>query len=71
MWLTDILRRFSSYPDDDNQFDENYYDQTKMRKLLDAEVPLPADVDWFRSHFLRCEAVGGASSFSAGGKCGI
>ncbi|HOQ51761.1 MAG TPA: bis-aminopropyl spermidine synthase family protein [Candidatus Atribacteria bacterium] len=55
--VTDILRRFSSYPDADNQFDESYYDQTKMRRLLDVEIPLPADVDWFRSHFLRCEAV--------------
>lgn len=55
--VTDILRRFSSYPDADNQFDEGYYDQTKMRRLLDVEIPLPADVDWFRSHFLRCEAV--------------
>ena len=55
--VNDIIRRFSSYPDADNQFDESYYDQTKMRKLLDVEVPLPADADWFRSHFLRCEAV--------------
>lgn len=56
--VTDILRRFSSYPDTDNQFDESYYDQTRMRKLLEVELPLPADADWFRSHFLRCEAVG-------------
>jgi len=55
--VTDVLRRFSSYPDADNQFDESYYDQTKMRKLLNVELPLPADTDWFRSHFLRCEAV--------------
>jgi len=55
--VTDVLRCFSSYPDADNQFDESYYDQTKMRKLLNVELPLPADTDWFRSHFLRCEAV--------------
>ena len=55
--ITDILRRFSSYPDSDNQFDENFYDRTMMRRLLDVELPLPADADWFRSSFIRCEAV--------------
>lgn len=55
--ITDILRRFSRYPDSDNQFDETFYDRTMMRRLLDVDIPLPADVDWFRSSFVRCEAV--------------
>lgn len=55
--ITDILRRFSSYPDRDNQFDRTYYERTMMLRLLDFEPPLPADADWFRSSFLRCEAV--------------
>lgn len=55
--VTDIMRRFSSYPDSDNQFDENFYDRTMMRRLLDVDLPLPADADWFRSSFIRCEAV--------------
>ncbi len=55
--ITDILRRFSAYPDDDNQFDEVFYDRTMMRRLLAVELPLPADADWFRSSFIRCEAI--------------
>ncbi len=55
--ITDILRRFSVYPDSDNHFDEEFYDRTMMRKLMDFEFPLPADADWFRSSFIRCEAV--------------
>lgn len=55
--VTDILRRFSVYPDSDNHFDEEFYDRTMMRRLMDVEFPLPADADWFRSSFIRCEAV--------------
>jgi hypothetical protein len=55
--VTDILRRFSAYPDSDNHFDEEFYDRTMMRRLMDVEFPLPADADWFRSSFIRCEAV--------------
>ncbi|MEN3186973.1 MAG: bis-aminopropyl spermidine synthase family protein [Atribacterota bacterium] len=55
--VTDVLRRFSSYPDSDNQFDENFYDRTMMRRLLAVTLPLPADTDWFRSSFIRCEAI--------------
>ncbi|MDK2897301.1 MAG: N4-bis(aminopropyl)spermidine synthase [Candidatus Atribacteria bacterium] len=56
--VTDILRRFSAYPDLDNQFDETYYNQMLIRRLLPGiEVPLPADTDWFRSSLVRCEAV--------------
>lgn len=55
--ITDILRRFSAYPDSDNHFDEEFYDRTMMRRLMDMDFPLPADADWFRSSFIRCEAV--------------
>ncbi|MGQ9623378.1 MAG: bis-aminopropyl spermidine synthase family protein [Candidatus Caldatribacteriaceae bacterium] len=55
--ITDVLRRFSVYPDSDNHFGEEFYDRTMMRKLMDFEFPLPADADWFRSSFIRCEAV--------------
>ncbi|MGQ9472962.1 MAG: bis-aminopropyl spermidine synthase family protein [Candidatus Caldatribacteriaceae bacterium] len=55
--ITDIVRRFSSYPDSYNHFDENFYDRTMMRRLLEVELPLPADADWFRSSFIRCEAI--------------
>lgn len=55
--ITDILRRFSAYPDSDNHFDEEFYDRTMMRRLMEMDFPLPADADWFRSSFIRCEAV--------------
>ncbi|MCS7242893.1 MAG: bis-aminopropyl spermidine synthase family protein [Candidatus Caldatribacterium sp.] len=55
--ITDVLRRFSAYPDADNHFDEEFYDRTMMRRLMDMDFPLPADADWFRSSFIRCEAV--------------
>lgn len=55
--ITDILRRFSAYPDSDNHFGEEFYDRTMMRRLMDMDFPLPADADWFRSSFIRCEAV--------------
>lgn len=53
MVITDIIRDFSYYPEDENKWTPNYelYPITKKLKIS------PAKNDWFRSSFFRLEAV--------------
>lgn len=52
MVITDILRDFSYYPEDENQWNENYQHYLINKKL---KIGLP-NVNWFRSSFFRIEA---------------
>jgi predicted methyltransferase len=53
--ITDILRDFSLYPERENRW-ERFYASYTMMSLFHIEGHLP-DRDWYRSSFLRIEAV--------------
>ncbi len=52
MVITDIIRDFSYYPEDENQWVENYNHYLINKKL---KIGIP-NVNWFRSSFFRIEA---------------
>lgn len=52
MVITDIIRDFSYYPEDENQWIENY-NHYLINKKLKIGVP---NTNWFRSSFFRVEA---------------
>ncbi len=52
MVITDIIRDFSYYPEDENQWVENYNHYLINKKL---KIGTP-NVNWFRSSFFRVEA---------------
>ncbi|MGB9668367.1 MAG: bis-aminopropyl spermidine synthase family protein [Thermosulfidibacteraceae bacterium] len=53
MVITDILRDFMYYPENENQWNHFYETYEVMKQF---ELPIP-DVDWYRSCFLRLEAI--------------
>ncbi len=53
--VTDILRDFSIYPEKENQW-EQFYTTYEMMILFGVEGTLP-DCDWYRSSFIRVEAI--------------
>lgn len=53
--LTDVLRDFSTYPENENRW-QSFYASYRMMSLFDIAGTLP-DTDWYRSSFLRVEAV--------------
>ncbi|OAQ20817.1 bis-aminopropyl spermidine synthase family protein [Thermosulfurimonas dismutans] len=53
--VTDILRDFAIYPENENQWEDFYRTYEIMKKL---ELPLP-EVDWYKSSFVRFEVVEG------------
>jgi len=52
--ITDILRDFSFYPEEENRWQRFYHTYRLCREIPDAELP---QVDWYRSSFFRVEAV--------------
>ncbi len=54
--ITDILRDFSLYPERENRW-EHFYASYAMTSLFRIEGYLP-DCDWYRSSFIRIEAIG-------------
>ncbi len=53
--ITDVLRDFSLYPERENRW-EQFYASYAMMSLFHIEGYLP-DRDWYRSSFLRIEAI--------------
>ncbi len=53
MVITDILRDFTYYPENENQW-EHFYETYEVMKHFNLPIP---DVDWYRSCFLRLEAI--------------
>lgn len=53
MVITDILRDFTYYPENENQW-IHFYETYEVMKHF--ELPIP-DVDWYRSCFVRIEAI--------------
>jgi len=53
--LTDILRDFTIYPEEENQW-EDFYKTYKIMKEFDLNLPT---VDWYKSCLLRFEVVEG------------
>ena len=53
--ITDLLRDFSIYPEQENQWDR-FYESYAMMDLFDLKGSLP-DTDWYRSSFIRVEAI--------------
>jgi len=51
--VTDIIRDFAYYPENDNQWNEFYNTYEIMRR---ERLPIPT-VDWYRSSFIRAEAI--------------
>ncbi|MCD6489862.1 MAG: bis-aminopropyl spermidine synthase family protein [Thermodesulfobacterium sp.] len=51
--ITDILRDFTTYPEEENQW-EDFYRTYRIMKEFDLELP---SVDWYKSCFIRFEAV--------------
>lgn len=52
--ITDILRDFSFYPEEDNKWQRFYSTYTLYKEIPDAGLP---EVDWYRSSFVRIEAI--------------
>ena len=52
--ITDILRDFSFYPEDDNKWQRFYSTYALYREIPDAGLP---KIDWYRSSFIRIEAI--------------
>ena len=52
--ITDILRDFSFYPEDDNRWERFYQTYRVSREMPHLGLP---GVDWYRSSFIRIEAV--------------
>ncbi len=53
--ITDILRDFTTYPEEENRWDDFYRTYEIMQKM---ELPIP-DVDWYKSCFVRFEVIEG------------
>jgi len=53
--ITDILRDFTIYPEEENRWDDFYRTYEIMQKM---ELPIP-DVDWYKSCFVRFEVIEG------------
>ena len=53
--ITDVLRDFSTYPEKENRW-QSFYASYRMMSLFDIAGSLP-DTDWYRSSFLRVEAI--------------
>ncbi len=53
--ITDILRDFTIYPEQENRWEDFYRTYEIMKKM---ELPLP-DVDWYKSCFVRFEVIEG------------
>ena len=53
--ITDILRDFTTYPEEDNQW-EDFYRTYRIMKEFDLNLPT---VDWYKSCFVRFEVVHG------------
>jgi hypothetical protein len=53
--ITDVLRDFSIYPEKENRW-QSFYASYQMMSLFDIAGSLP-DTDWYRSSFIRVEAV--------------
>ena len=51
--ISDILRNLATYPEKENQF-ESFYETYEIMEKMDLPIPR---VDWYRSSFLRVEAV--------------
>ncbi|MBE0477621.1 bis-aminopropyl spermidine synthase family protein [Candidatus Aerophobetes bacterium] len=52
--ITDILRDFSLYPEDENRWEKFYQSYRLIKEIPDVGLP---GVDWYRSSFFRIEAV--------------
>ncbi|WP_022853064.1 bis-aminopropyl spermidine synthase family protein [Thermodesulfatator atlanticus] len=55
MVITDILRDFTTYPEQENRWEDFYRTYEIMKKM---ELPLP-EVDWYKSCFVRFEVIEG------------
>lgn len=53
--ITDILRDFTIYPEEDNQWID-FYRTYRIMKEFDLELP---NVDWYKSCFIRFEVIEG------------
>ncbi len=53
--ITDILRDFTIYPEDENRWDDFYRTYEIMHKM---DLPIP-NVDWYKSCFVRFEVIEG------------
>ncbi len=53
--LTDILRDFQIYPEQENQW-QQFYESYEMMSRFALQNSLP-DTDWYRSSFIRVEAI--------------
>lgn len=53
--ITDILRDFTIYPEDENRWDDFYRTYEIMQKM---DLPIP-EVDWYKSCFVRFEVIEG------------
>ncbi|MDK2860903.1 MAG: N4-bis(aminopropyl)spermidine synthase [Thermodesulfobacterium sp.] len=51
--LTDILRDFTTYPEEENQW-KDFYRTYRIMKEFELSIP---EVDWYKSCFVRFEAV--------------
>lgn len=54
--ITDIIRDFSIYPEKENQR-HRFYSSYRLAGATRFKLPLPA-CDWYRSSFIRAEALG-------------
>lgn len=53
--ITDILRDFTTYPEEENRW-EDFYRTYRIMREFDLELP---NVDWYKSCFIRFEVVEG------------
>ncbi|BAU23515.1 hypothetical protein THC_1142 [Caldimicrobium thiodismutans] len=53
--ITDILRDFTTYPEEENAW-EDFYRTYRIMKEFDLDLP---EVDWYKSCFIRFEVVEG------------
>ncbi len=53
--ITDILRDFTTYPEEENQW-EDFYRTYRIMKEFELDLP---NVDWYKSCFVRFEVVEG------------
>lgn len=52
--ITDILRDFNFYPEDENKWQKFYESYRLCKEVPDVGLP---EIDWYRSSFIRIEAV--------------
>jgi len=53
MVITDIIRDYTYYPENENQW-RHFYESYEIMKQFDLPIP---EVDWYRSSFVRFEAI--------------